>query len=669
MLTPAHGDRVRRRTSGALFLHLWNEIFRRAGVNKELLPPTGSFLREVADRHPIDTWSGGDCQTRSGQYAIVTPYYQETRDVLEHCIRSVREQTVATDHFLVADGFALDWIDDAGVRHIRLDRSHEDFGGTPRGIGAMIAASEGYQAIGFLDADCWLEADHVEYCLALAEQAGPNGCDYVVALRHERRPDGTIMNVRQVPPEKHVDTNCFFFLPTGFHVLPVWSSIPRQVSIVGDRLFYKAVKANSFRPVVATRKTVNYTCMWELIYWAMGENPPQGAKPNPDHHQVERWISELSADALAVINRSIQTRLEDLYPLYKAEEPSSVSSACSSDSGATTSPQSSGSVMQRTTMAPLTQRSAWVPQRRSAGTELMVAGLKERMGPELDRINLKVNHPGDDKADDRPRVVWMHHDVNQRWVQWCKDKALVDSVTWFVFVSYWQRQRYIDTFGLPPQRCVVLRHALDIDPEMRRWETAPILRCAYTSTPFRGLSVLLDAWGRVSPTNAELHIWSSMKFYLDEDRPYEHLYARAQSMRGVIFHGLAPNPELRAALRSMHFLVYPCTFAEAACLAAIEAMAAGCRLIIPSLGALPETSGGYARVYPSNPNAEDHVTTFSENLMAELEKPWAGTPNQSLDQQAHCAAVYDWPRRLREWRQLIQSTCSQSNRHRAGLRV
>ena len=121
----------------------------------------------------------------------------------------------------------------------------------------------------------------------------------------------------------------------------------------------------------------------------------------------------------------------------------------------------------------------------------------------------------------------------------------------------------------------------------------------------------------------------------------------------MIYHGLAPNAELRAALRNMHFLTYPCTFAETACLAAIEAMAAGCRLIVPDLGALPETTAGFARVYPSKPDAEEHVAVFSENLATELATPWGGNADQSITQQTHCAEVYDWTRRLNEWRQLI----------------
>jgi glycosyltransferase involved in cell wall biosynthesis len=306
------------------------------------------------------------------------------------------------------------------------------------------------------------------------------------------------------------------------------------------------------------------------------------------------------------------------------------------------------------------RKSTWVPDAPAAGTELMVARLRSRLGHELDRINLKVNHPGDEPRDQRPLVIWVHHDMDQQYMQWCTDKARTALVDCFVFVSNWQRERYLNKFGLPPERCVVLRNATEVDQTPREWRRDGVWRCAYTSTPFRGLSVLLDAWQRLSPANAELHVWSSMSLYKMDDAPYKHILEKAESTPGVIYHGLAPNDELRQALRDIHFLVYPCTFAETSCLAVIEAMAAGCRVIAPSFGALPETTGGYARIYPFNPDPQEHGITFCENLAAELASPWAGDPGLSLEQQSHCASVYNWPRRLAEWRQVIEWACKQA---------
>jgi glycosyltransferase involved in cell wall biosynthesis/tetratricopeptide (TPR) repeat protein len=298
------------------------------------------------------------------------------------------------------------------------------------------------------------------------------------------------------------------------------------------------------------------------------------------------------------------------------------------------------------------QSSTWVPDEPTAGTELMVRGLRERMGSELERVNLQVNHPGPDD-DPRPRVVWMHHNVDQTWVQWCKDKALVDLVDCFVFVSAWQRDQYFKVFGLPPERCVVLRNATDVDPSPRVWQPSSVWRCAYTSTPFRGLSVLLDAWERLSPSNGELHIWSSMKLYLGDDGPYNHLYNLARSIPKVTYHGIAPNPELRAALRQMHFLVYPSTFEETSCLAIIEALAAGCRVIAPALGALPETTNGFARIYPWISDQSAHAGAFADILAEEMSNPWGGQPELSLAQQRYCAEMYEWDLRIDEWRRLI----------------
>ena len=76
-----------------------------------------------------------------------------------------------SDHFLIADGAPQDWIDHEGVRHIRLDRTHGDFGNVARSIGALLAAGERYDAVAFLDADNRIDPDHVARCLAAAQAA------------------------------------------------------------------------------------------------------------------------------------------------------------------------------------------------------------------------------------------------------------------------------------------------------------------------------------------------------------------------------------------------------------------------------------------------------------------------------------------------------------------
>src|SRR5215831_6452727 len=73
-------------------------------------------------------WSRERKMIKSSRYAIVTPYYNEQRSVLERCVMTVKGQTVSADHFLVADGIPQDWLDQAGVRHIKLDQPHRDYG-------------------------------------------------------------------------------------------------------------------------------------------------------------------------------------------------------------------------------------------------------------------------------------------------------------------------------------------------------------------------------------------------------------------------------------------------------------------------------------------------------------------------------------------------------------
>lgn len=234
------------------------------------------------------------------RYAIITPYYKEDRSLLERCIDSVRSQSVPTDHFLVADGFPQPWIDEATVRHVKLDRSHGDFGNTPRGIGALIAISEEYSGIGLLDADNWLDTDHVEACLAAA-RVSADPCDYVIAQRTYRRPDETIMPLPDEPD--HVDTNCFFFLRGAFNFIPHWAMMPKNLAPLCDRYFYAALRRQPFAHTRVARPTVNYHCLWASLYQAIGETPPPEAKPNINGAPIQQWLRSLNRRDIEIAGR------------------------------------------------------------------------------------------------------------------------------------------------------------------------------------------------------------------------------------------------------------------------------------------------------------------------------------------------------------------------------
>jgi glycosyltransferase involved in cell wall biosynthesis len=231
---------------------------------------------------------------------VITPYYKEEPVLLRRCMDSVRKQSVATVHLLVADGHPQDWIDSEAVRHLRLDRSHGDFGNTPRGVAAILAASEGFAPIMMLDADNWLEPQHVEVCL---RAAGPE-TDFVVARSLLRRPDGSILPIPSQPSAEHVDTSCFAFFPGSYHLLAIWALMPQQMSPLGDRIFWSALRARGLSGVaVETPATVNYHCLWEVYYRYLGETPPPGAKPNIDSAPMYQWWH-----ALTPREREIATR-------------------------------------------------------------------------------------------------------------------------------------------------------------------------------------------------------------------------------------------------------------------------------------------------------------------------------------------------------------------------
>lgn len=242
--------------------------------------------------------------------AVVTPYYKEAREVLERCLASVAGQSVAADHFLIADGYPQSWLEAQPVRHLTLDRAHDNFGNTPRAIGALLAIGEGYDAIGFLDADNWLETDHLAHCLEVAEGASDGPCDYVLAKRIFWRPDGGILEIPEGSDVFDGDTNCYLFFPGSFHMLAIWGTMPQEIAVVADRMFFRAMQVAGLRQVRATRKTVNYETLFEGTYRLAGETPPPNAKW-VDFAAAVEWIDSLDPREREVAERRVGAPFRD----------------------------------------------------------------------------------------------------------------------------------------------------------------------------------------------------------------------------------------------------------------------------------------------------------------------------------------------------------------------
>ena len=286
------------------------------------------------------------------------------------------------------------------------------------------------------------------------------------------------------------------------------------------------------------------------------------------------------------------------------------------------------------------------------GTELMFDELMRRLPASYKKQFSIFNYlPQADFS--KKTIYWNQLSYDQDAVQALKDPKLVEQIDHFVFVSHWQSEMFRKIFNIPGYKTHVLKNAsLGVIP--REGGERDKVRLCYTSTPWRGLDILLDAWELIKPNNCELHIFSSCNIYGPEfgknDVNYEPLYERCTTLPGVVYRGSIPNSELREELPTFDILAYPNTFEETSCIAVIEALSAGLRVVTSNLGALPETTEGWARMYPYLMDPSLHTQTFANILLEEIEIVRSGKLDEHLTQQTQTYNTrWTWDYRIQEW--------------------
>ena len=112
---------------------------------------------------------------------------------------------------------------------------------------------------------------------------------------------------------------------------------------------------------------------------------------------------------------------------------------------------------------------------------------------------------------------------------------------------------------------------------------------------------------------------------------------------------------MRSELSTFDILAYPSTFEETSCISVIDALSAGLKVVCSNIGALPETTEGWADMYSFIKENDKHATEFAKILKNTVVKYKNGEYKDQLKQQVSMyAPKWSWDKRVKEWEDFLK---------------
>jgi glycosyltransferase involved in cell wall biosynthesis len=295
----------------------------------------------------------------------------------------------------------------------------------------------------------------------------------------------------------------------------------------------------------------------------------------------------------------------------------------------------------------------------NGGTELIARKLEQHIPQELlDKFQIicgRVSNLNENKI----KLLWIHDTPHQIDNEHLKDDG------WrkfhkMIFISHHQMEEYVREYSIPYSHCVIMKYALEpIEPQEKPTDKISLI---YTSTPHRGLDILVNVFERLCEEydNLELKVYSSYNIYAREEQQkhYEEtlLYQRLETHPKIENIGFVSNQELKKSLASSHIFPYPSTYRETFCLALLEAMSAGLLCVHPNYACLPETASNWTMMYDYHEDKAVHEQIFYEHLKKAINIVNTKNVQRKLKYQSkYVNHFYNWETRTQEWIELLRS--------------
>lgn len=301
-----------------------------------------------------------------------------------------------------------------------------------------------------------------------------------------------------------------------------------------------------------------------------------------------------------------------------------------------------------------------INKKSKGGTELSIGELGSSLPQELlDQFHIIPSRfRGADPG--KYMIYWAHDLIGDPECEHLKAGGY-NQYEKLVFVSNWQMQRFIDYYGIPWRKCVVLPNA--IHPIEHKEKPTDKINLIYHTTPHRGLSILVPVFEKLveqyeGKIDLHLDVFSSFNIYgwPERDKDFEPLFERCRNHPKISYYNKAGQQEVRAALQDAHIFAYPSIWQETGCRSLMEAMSAGLMCVHSNFGCLAETAAGWTWMYQYHENARDHVNVFYQYMTAGIESLFNEEIQSGLkSQQTYANIFYNWEMRKHQWQSLLES--------------
>ncbi len=219
---------------------------------------------------------------------------------------------------------------------------------------------------------------------------------------------------------------------------------------------------------------------------------------------------------------------------------------------------------------------------------------------------------GDDDfylAQKTPTIIWIHvpaYEMPEFISRFFEDYAVLENTVAYVVQSNFHKKNISEEFDIPLSKIYVINNTFEPIPYIEK--TTDIVDLIYTSQASRGLDILLKAFKDVDDDSVRLTIHCCKC----RDCELEVSEMKMVDSR-VTFAGFTSREEYVKNLQKANIYAYPCRFEETAGIGIMEALSAGVKVITTTLGALPETTLGHAKLIK-------HMPVFKEDQDAQKDK-------------------------------------------------